>query len=199
MNKIDSEKHLITAFNEIFPVNISAHRILDMIFRVKSDMKISILAKHLSDFEVLIGKILGDLGSYLVYDIQYPEFLKIQKFKLYLYCKLILLYIYYCFYVYYDRKNVQLSLFYLKKLLVIILYELAGLSGNLYYNCDRYFRTAFVLIVTPILEVFAPVNLLLCQFRIRLNSMRMTIVKKNSARNRRVKPSLAFMMTLYKR
>ncbi|CUM48592.1 unnamed protein product [Debaryomyces tyrocola] len=162
------EKHTIMAFDKLYPVFMSAHKILKHIFRIKSDMKISDLAKRLSDFEILIEETLGNLKEYLVPDSYYPEFLKIQKFNLYVYCKLMLLYIYYCFFLYFENRNVQLNLFYFKKLWAIINYELGDISSNFLYYCEDYFGSGFALIFTPIFEYLTRMRMLSCQFQVRL-------------------------------
>lgn len=169
------EREIVTACDEMHPVVMFSHKILDMIFRIRSDMKISDLADHLSDFEILVEKTLGSASEYLVSDNCSPEFLKIQKFKLYLYCKLMLLYMYYCFFLYFENRNVQLSMFYLKKLWAIVHYELAAISGDILCYCDDYFGSAFALMVTPIIEYLTRMRLLLGQFRVRLKNTRLSI------------------------
>lgn len=175
INNVVLERDMVTACDELHPVIMFSHKILDMIFKVRSDMKISDLADHLSDFEILVEKTLGSASPYLVPDNYSPEFLKIQKFKLYLYCKLMLLYIYYCFFLYFENRNIQLSMFYLKKLWAIVHYELAAVSGDTLYHFDDYFGSAFALMVTPIIEYLTRMRLLLAQFRVRLKNTRLSI------------------------
>lgn len=164
------EKQTIIAFDKLYPVLMSAHGILALIFRVKSEMKFSDLAQRLTDFEILVEKTLGNMGTYLVSNNCYPEFFKIQKFKLYLYCKLMLLYIYYCFFLYFENRNVQLNIFYLKKLWTIVYDELGYSCDNFLYYCEGLFGSGFVLIVTPIFEYLTRMRMLFCQFRVRLTS-----------------------------
>lgn len=183
------ERQTIIAFDKLYPVLMSAHRILELIFRIKSDMKISDLAERLSDFEILVEKNLGNLGTYLVSNNFYPEFLKIQKFKLYLYCKLMLLYIYYCFFLYFENRNVQLNIFYLKKLWAIIYDELGDSCDNFLYYCEGFFGSGFVLIVTPIFEYLTRMRMLFCQFRVRLTST-LRSIKMHTFNKNLVKKSL---------
>lgn len=87
-----------------------------------------------------------------------------------------LLYIYYGFYLYYEEKeNIQLSLFYFKKLIAIVFYEMAGISMDFLYVADEYFDPAFSLMITPILQVFNRMEALLFQFQIRFNCTRRLI------------------------
>lgn len=175
------ERSLISSINSLHPVIMVVHTILEMIYKVKSDMNISILAKYLSNLEILVQDILGTFNDYLIIDNKYKcKTLKIQKFRLYMYCKIMLLYIYYAFYLYYEEKeNIHLSLFYLKKLIAIIFCEMAGVSKEFLYMADTYFGSAFALTVTPILQVFNRMEAVLFQFQIRLNCTQ-RLVKNNS-------------------
>lgn len=81
-----------------------------------------------------------------------------------------LLYIYYCFFLYFENRNVQLNIFYLKKLWTIVYDELGYSCDNFLYYCEGLFGSGFVLIVTPIFEYLTRMRMLFCQFRVRLTS-----------------------------
>lgn len=169
---LDKERLFILNVNELNPIITAVHKILQKIYKVKSDMKIFSLAEYLSDFELLVQNSLGHLNEYLVAETEfdYNKTLKIQKFRLNIYCKIMLLYIYYGFYLYYEkRKMFKFSLFYLKKLIAIIFYEMAGISKEFLYSADEYFGRAFALTATPILQVFNRMEAVLIQFQIRIN------------------------------
>ncbi|KRZ98246.1 uncharacterized protein AC631_05994 [Debaryomyces fabryi] len=132
---MEFEGQLIKAFEYLNPVISSVHSILETILKVKSSPKIIYVAKSLSELENLIDDRLGGLNEYLVLDDSLPDFLKIMKLKLLLHCKLFLSYTYYCLHVYYEERGIfHLHLFYLKKLIMIIFHELAGISLNLLHN-----------------------------------------------------------------
>lgn len=179
----DTEILIIMSLDKLHPVLMSLKKILDMIFRVRSDMKVSDLAKDLCSFEVLVQNTLGSLSSYLVTDNNYPGFLKIQKFKLYLLCKLMLLYIYYTFSLYFENRDIELNLFFFKKLCAIVYHELGAISGNILYYCENYFGPVFTLIVNPVFEYLFRMRLVLVQFRIRikntLKSIHMNLFKSS--------------------
>lgn len=177
------ETEIVTAIEALQPVIKSAHGYLERIFRVNSDMTISELAKYLSGFEILVQENLGTLNDYLNTDMTVPKFLKIQKFKLYLYCKIMLLSTYYCLFLYYEvNKNLLLSLFYLKKLIQTIGSELAGISRSLMDNCDEYFGPAFTLILSPILQIFSRMELLTFLIQMRVKCTQKSLEKKFLAR-----------------
>lgn len=177
--RMNIEAEIVTAIGVLHPVIESAHGMLERIFSVNSDMKISGLTKYLSGFEILVQENLGTLNDYLNTDMTDPKFLKIQKLKLYLYCKIMLLSTYYGLYLYYEaNKNLPLSLFYLKKIIQTIFSELAGVSRSLVDNCDEYFGTAFTLILSPILQVFSRMELLTFLIQMRATCTQKLLEKK---------------------
>lgn len=159
---IDFERQVIKAFEYLSPVITNIHSILETILKVKSTPKISYVAKSLSELEKLIDTRLGELNEYLVSDDSLPEFLKIMKLKLLIHCKLFLSYTYYCLHVYYEEKGIfYLHLFYLKKLAMIIFHDLAGISTTLLHNYRHCFGSAFTFIMTPVLEVFCRMEIVI--------------------------------------
>lgn len=173
------EAEIVAAIGVLQPIIKSAHSILERLFRVNSDMKISELAEYLSGFEILVQENLGTLNDYLNTEMTDPKFLKIQKLKLYLYCKIMLLSIYYCLYLYYEvNKNLLLSLFYLKKLIQTIFSELAGVSSSVMDNCDEYFGSAFTLIMSPILQIFSRMELFTFLIQMRVKCTQKSMEKK---------------------
>ncbi|CUM53144.1 unnamed protein product [Debaryomyces fabryi] len=176
---MDKETEIVSAIETLHPVIKSAHRILEKIFRVKSDMELVELSKYLSDLEMLVHKCLGTSNDYLNIETTIPRFLKIQKFKLYLYCKIMLLATYFCFYLYYEiNGKLLLSFFYLKKLMYTTFSELAGISGNLLDNCDEYFGPGFTLILSPILQIVSRMELLSFLIHLRLKCTQKSIERK---------------------
>lgn len=159
---IDFERQVIKAFEYLTPVISNTHSILETILKVKSTPKISYVAKSLSELENLIDTRLGELNEHLVPDDSLPEFLKIMKLKLFIHCKLFLSYTYYCLHVYYEEKGIfDLHLFYLKKLAVIIFNDLAGISTTLLHSSRQSFGRAFTFIMTPVLEVFCRMEIVI--------------------------------------
>ncbi|CUM53047.1 unnamed protein product [Debaryomyces fabryi] len=174
---MEFEGQLIKAFEYLNPVISSVHSILETILKVKSSPKIIYVAKSLSELENLIDDRLGGLNEYLVLDDSLPDFLKIMKLKLLLHCKLFLSYTYYCLHVYYEERGIfHLHLFYLKKLIMIIFHDLAGISLNLLHNYRQYFGPGFTFIMTPVLEVFCRMEIVISLIiLIRLQSTIRTI------------------------
>lgn len=159
---IDFERQVIKAFEYLSPVINNTHSILEKILKVKSTPKISYVAKSMSELENLIDTRLGELNEHLVPDDSLPEFLKIMKLKLLIHCKLFLSYTYYCLHVYYEEKGIfDLHLFYLKKLAVIIFHDLAGISTTLLRSSKQFFGPAFTFIMSPVLEVFCRMEIVI--------------------------------------
>lgn len=178
---MEFERQVIKSFEYLNSVISSVHSILETILKVKSTPKIQYVAKSLSELENCIDEKLGELNEYLVPDDSLPDFLKIMKLKLLLHCKLFLSYTYYCLHVYYEEKGIfHLHLFYLKKLIMIIFHDLAGISLNLLHNHRQYFGPAFTFIMTPVLEVFCRMEIVISLIiLIRLQSTIRTIKSNN--------------------
>lgn len=158
----NTETKVTDAFQQFAPVNESIHRILEKILKVKAVPKVYQLNDELSELEKLIAEKLGTLSDYFNSSAEAMkfDFLKVSKLKLYLHCKVFLVYTYYILHLHYEAKGLtQLHLFYLKKTIEILFHELAGLSLNMILNHKRNFGPAFTLIISPILHVFTRIEI----------------------------------------
>lgn len=171
------ERKLIYATEKLNPVFNLLHTIVEVAWRIDS-CSVPYLLSMLSDFEKLITDTLGKFNDYLVVIEQDNyDFLKIQKFKLLLYSKLMLLYIYYGLYLYYEKQsNIRLSFFYLKKLVSVMFYELAGFSEKFIHLYDTFFGSSSSLVLGPVFQAMSRMMIALSHFLIRANCTKRSTV-----------------------
>lgn len=180
ISNLSLETKIVDAIRELHPIVKSLHSILEIIFRVKSDIKVSYLTKLLSEFETLIHKRSFKVADLLNDDDSKPFFFRVKEFKLYIQSKLMLLYIYYGFYIYYEHKtNTRNSFFYLKKVIAIIFLELGIISEKVLKQCEEKFGTVFNLIMSPTLLAYARMQTLMMLIALRVVCTRKLIVQKN--------------------
>lgn len=113
--------------------------ILHLVLNVEGYTKMSEICKGLTDFELLITKEYGTLTDCLNPEAGiYSDFTRTFKTKFYLSVKSFYIIIYYYFYLYYEQRNINLSFFYMKKILLISISEVMphyfDLIGNIKFD-----------------------------------------------------------------
>lgn len=125
---------------------LPVRNILHLVLNVEGRTKMSELCKIMSDFEIMIVKEYGTLTDCLTLgEGKYANLSRTFKTKFYLAVKSFYIIIYFYFYLYYEQKNVSLSFFYMKKILLISINELmphyVDFIGNI--KCDLILNPTF--------------------------------------------------------
>ncbi|KAK6204765.1 fungal transcriptional regulatory protein [Scheffersomyces amazonensis] len=145
------DKFVTESYFECSTMSVVLRKILKLVLNVKDGANMAELCKLLDEFELLIDRQHGTLEDCLKpLDKEGPCFIFTRNFrtKFYLSLKSFCISVYYHLYLYYERKNVELSYFYLKKILLIcctdIMPHYFTLLSNTEIICD--------MIINPTLE-----------------------------------------------
>ncbi|KAK6465702.1 fungal transcriptional regulatory protein [Scheffersomyces coipomensis] len=147
------DKFVTESYFHCSKMNFHVRNILEMVLNVNQGANMAELCKSLDAFELMIDDQYGTLDDCLKplgqQGLDHANvFTRNFRTKYYLSLKTFCITIYYNFYLYYERKNVELAYFYLKKILLIsatdIMPHYFDLLGNSEIICD--------FIINPVLE-----------------------------------------------
>ncbi|CAH2352908.1 multidrug resistance regulator 1 [[Candida] railenensis] len=156
ISNTDIEKFVISTFDNVANFYNYARELLDICLSIKGKINLQYLTSKISEFEVYCVQTFGDIESYLVpFDekvYSYP-FSKCQKCKCAIMMRILVISLLFHIYLYYEKKNnIDLTFFYMKKLLQISLCELLPTYSRLVWNMHRDFGDASMLFLNPTIE-----------------------------------------------
>ncbi|KAG2736003.1 hypothetical protein G9P44_000093 [Scheffersomyces stipitis] len=169
ISDITLDRYVSDCYFECGQMSGSLRKVLRLVLNVQEGANMADLCKSLTEFEYLISEHYGTLEECLK-PLEENEhwfvFTRNFRTKFYLALKAFYVSIYYHFYLYYETKDINLSFFYLKKMLIIAAYDIMphyfDLLGGSEIICD--------MIVNPTLEqIIHKCNQLTLALIIRIN------------------------------
>lgn len=149
------ERDVIKSFEILSTLYPLTSQLLGYIVDVNSKIRVNDLLLALTSLETLASKTFGRAKDYIVRPTVGDAFLKVFKFRTYYQIKIFTAYLYHFLHLVYEKKGeTNLDHFFLRKLLMILFSELRPLGGKLFDHCDAFFGQAFLLIMSPIAELY---------------------------------------------
>lgn len=163
------ELKIINSLLEVQKILTFGRQIIEEVFPLKATLKLSYLIQRISEFEIAIKDHLGELNDFLTSCNHNLDILKLLKFRIYLYFKFLLLYLYYSIFLYFEKKNnEELSFFFLKKIHYTAFFELAGITSGFTENCEYFFGPSSTMVLKPIVLIINRFQMLSCILRVRI-------------------------------
>lgn len=188
---IECEKRIHMSLDIQKEVHRKVKRILDVTTPVSSSVSVAYLTELISDFESKLYRTFGVLSDYCFPCKESKEpynFCKIAFCRDYLYLRAFTLTLLFYLFLYYERiKSKELSFFYLRKIIKIIVQEIFPASYELSYNNSVNFGDTSDLILNPgFLQMMHRCILILIALLLRVNKNNQLLSNSYSA-----DPSLA--------
>ncbi|KAK6459797.1 fungal-specific transcription factor [Scheffersomyces xylosifermentans] len=165
------EKKVIASLNEPYLVFRLTKALVKCSSNIQESSKVSRVLGLLSELEYSLAQQYGTFTDYLTPKSDRGDIFKILRFGIYLRTRLYTLYVLYCMFLYFERKNIpKLKFHYFKKSLRIIFHELGQLTEEFLLSASNHFDSGFTLLTVPAIELYCHTVVLICQaIRIRFN------------------------------
>ncbi|CUM68357.1 uncharacterized protein PRCAT00006079001 [Priceomyces carsonii] len=156
VNDVEIEKNVISTFRYFEAYYKHLKRILDLTLAINSKTRVQELCSDLSLFEIFLNNTYGSLKNFMMPfdEDNYPfPFVKTMKCKNSLNMKHFMLSIYYFIFLFYEaRHDVEMSYFYLRKMVAIICIDLVPCFHHLVSDNHLYFGDSADLILNPVTQ-----------------------------------------------
>lgn len=179
---IDLEKDVVKAFRKTDMVFKKLKKIKDLTLALNGSVKVEVLVTNITEVEQMLNTDFGSVEELLTEAA--TSFLSAKKIRLYVLCKVFLMFLNYCLFLFYEgNQNGKAKSFFLKKLLYIMFHDLSRIFSSIV--AKRPFIPGFMLYILPTILLYSHLSIMLgTVFSMRIKCIHQKIVSNKGIINK---------------